>query len=350
MEMHGSTLAPDGIQPKLPQSADPALGKPYYCVVFTQTLKQWNAAQAIIQSLPEGRGEVFYPSVELWWHGMNRPKLRTLFPGYLFVRSELPPAELHEAIRLSRQNITSFLKELKMTVNKTAGNIDFDDNRLVDLNERETELFDMLLGFSYDADLAERVELARDHGKLYLTPEMAEKIRKKNAKTGLNAQEFLITDEAGEDELSGQKYGADHMTAAGMAKADKVKAAMLKEFKRRRRDRVTQKGVLQISFGYMDNGKQIVVMDGPLRGKEKYIKSYKMKDQKAFLDVSMAGQPMTIKAGLIMLGKRVWFPGDKNALELLADDTEVDCAALARSMTGSGVYSKETEAESKKNT
>ena len=113
---------------------------------------------------------------------------------------------------------------------------------------------------------------------------------------------------------------------------------------------MTQKGVLQISFGYMDNGKQIVVMDGPLRGKEKYIKSYKMKDQKAFLDVSMAGQPMTIKAGLIMLGKRVWFPGDKNALELLADDTEVDCAALARSMTGSGVYSKETEAESKKNT
>ena len=77
-------------------------------------------------------------------------------------------------------------------------------------------------------------------------------------------------------------------------------------------------------------------MDGPLRGNERYIQDYKVKDQKAYLNVTIARQ--ITKAGLILLGKKVWFPDDKDAPDLLPDGTEIDCKGLSRRMSGSGIH------------
>lgn len=53
-----------------------------YCVLYTQTLKQYDVYQVIRKSMPEGRGTVFYPCAELWWNNTVDTVIRPLFPGY----------------------------------------------------------------------------------------------------------------------------------------------------------------------------------------------------------------------------------------------------------------------------
>ena len=89
-----------------------------------------------------------------------------------------------------------------------------------------------------------------------------------------------------------------------------------------------------MSFGYMD-GRKCVIVDGPLRGKEEYIKDIDQKEKTAYLKFQMDGKPA--KAGLMILGKRLWFPEDRQAPDILSDGTVIDCAGLAKAMSGSGV-------------
>lgn len=114
------------------------------------------------------------------------------------------------------------------------------------------------------------------------------------------------------------------------------KAALEAEL-RRRKKRVPQKGVVQMSFGYRENGRY-VIMDGPLRGHESRIVDYKPKDQKAYLNISI-GSRIT-KVGMIILGKKVWFPKDKDGPDILSDGTEIDCRELRRIMNGGGISEK----------
>lgn len=267
----------------------------HYCVLFTQTLKQWEVTETIGRALSDGKGEVFYPVVELWWHGLNKTRYRPLFPGYVFIRSEMGIAELHELIRQNRRDILSFVKELHISEKRMAGENVFKDNisadrggelELLDLTDDEAEFLDCLLGFEYDDDYARRREIAEEEGLPSPIP-----------KAELD------------EHLSNVK---------------KEKLAMEAEF-RRRKNRLPKKGVVQISFGYKEDGRY-VVMDGPLRGHEDRIVDFKAKDQKVYLDISIGGH--LTKAGLVILGKRVWFPDDKDAPDILPDGSELRVGEL----------------------
>ena len=89
-----------------------------------------------------------------------------------------------------------------------------------------------------------------------------------------------------------------------------------------------------MSYGYMD-GRKCVIMDGPLRGKEEQIKDIDQKEKTAYLKFQIGGKPT--RAGLMVLGKKLWFPEDRQAPDILPDGTVIDCAGLARVMNGSGV-------------
>lgn len=133
-----------------------------YCVLYTQVLKQWEVYEVIRKSLPEGRGTVFYPCVELWWNDTVNTVIRPLFPGYVFIRSDLGRAELHELIVKRRGDILSFIKELKLAEQKNAGGVpaDMDDALLIDLSEDEAEFLDFMLNFRYEEESEE--ETAKD--------------------------------------------------------------------------------------------------------------------------------------------------------------------------------------------
>ena len=115
--------------------------------------KQHKVADAIRESLPEDRGIVFYPCTELWWHGKEETVVRPLFPGYIFIRSDMSADELFDLVRSSRrEDLASFIRTLNLRPRKkrpgAAGQEEEEDGQLFDLSEEEAEFLDFLLNFS----------------------------------------------------------------------------------------------------------------------------------------------------------------------------------------------------------
>lgn len=266
-----------------------------YCVLYTQVLKQWEVYEVIRKSLPEGRGTVFYPCVELWWNDTVNTVIRPLFPGYVFIRSDMERAELHDLIVRRRRDILSFVKELKLCELKDAGGVpgDMEDALLIDLSEEEAEFLDFMLNFRYEEPGEEATR--KDSGG---EKDLAERDLRENAPVGSSLVGMLAEPQG---------------NIMGMRKASKV----------------PKEGVLQMSYGYCENGK-CVVMEGPLKGFEERIVRVDRRKKKAYLDLEINGH--MAKAGLVLLGKGYWFPKDKYASSVLEDGTEIDPAEIARKM------------------
>lgn len=124
----------------------------HYCVLYVRVAKQHKIADVIRETLPEERGIVFYPCTELWWHGRNETVVRPLFPGYLFIRSDMKASELYDLVRRSRREDLSFIRTLNIDLRslKQAA-VDSDEEvagRLFDLSDSEAEFLDFILSFS----------------------------------------------------------------------------------------------------------------------------------------------------------------------------------------------------------
>lgn len=138
-------------------------GKARYYVLFTQTLKQWDVTEVIKRTLPEGRGTVFYPCTELWIGSLGRTVVKPLFPGYVFIRSDMDQYEMHDFIIKRRSDVLSFMRELCIGKSRSAGEdpTDVGGESLIDLDDDEAELLDFMLGFRLE-DKDKRIL----HGKL----------------------------------------------------------------------------------------------------------------------------------------------------------------------------------------
>ena len=248
--------------------------KSHYCVIFTQTLKQWDVTEVIRRSLPEDKGIVFYPCVELWMGSLGQTVIEPLFPGYVFIRSNVGRRELHELIRLRRREILSFVKEVWINEKRAGGEDAFagGDDEVADLTDEEAEFLDFMLGFRYENSEGE------DDG------------------SGENA---FIETEAGETDKGKKIY----------------------------RRKLPKVGVLAMSRGYRDADGHIVVMEGPLKGREDYIANVKPKERRAYLNLQVGGR--RARAGLELKGKRYWYPNDKNAPVILDDGYEVSPKDIA---------------------
>lgn len=243
----------------------------HYCVLYVRISKQHKVADVIRETLPEGRGIVFYPCTELWWHGRDDTVVRPLFPGYLFIRSDMSSGELYDLIRKSRREDLSFIRMLNVKNGTRKPSLEEreqeanpgrdEDGVLLDLDRSDAEFLDFMLNFSK-------------------------------------------SDAADED-----RPGFSHL--------------------KDRKD-IPETGVIRMSRGYRENGKYIV-MEGPLKGYEDHIVDVNIRYRKAYLDVSINGH--IAKAGLELWGKRHWFPDDKDAPAMLPDGTEVDLEQLAKNMT-----------------
>ena len=95
---------------KKENDASEGVGRARYYVLFVQTLKQWEVCESIRRTLPKGGGTVFYPCVELWMRSLGQTVIEPLFPGYLFIRSELPKSAIHAFIKEIRWEVLSFIK------------------------------------------------------------------------------------------------------------------------------------------------------------------------------------------------------------------------------------------------
>ena len=255
-----------------------------YSVIYTQALKQFEVYRVIRKAMPEGRGTVFYPCAELWWNDTVDTVIRPLFPGYVFIRSDMNREELHDMLRQRRREILSFVKELKLGERKVAGEplYEKEEEVLIDLKDDEAEFFDFLLNFRY---------------------------------------------EPGEKEAAGEEKGSgdDFQTEAYGEPRDEDE--LMKG--RLRTTKIPVEGVIGMSRGYCENGRY-VVMEGPLKGHEERIVDVDLRKRKAYLNIKINGH--IAKAGLEIYGKKYWYPKDKYASEVLADGTSVDPKGIAEAM------------------
>lgn len=143
--------------------------KCHYSVLYTKVLKQWEVTQAVQKALPEGRGTVFYPCAELWMNGYEQTVFRPLFPGYIFIRSDMDSTHLHDIIRRCRGEILSFIKELHVSERKSVGEQmigDSEEFTIFDLSDDEEEFMDFILNFRYE----DREEEIGDQKRMHKIP------------------------------------------------------------------------------------------------------------------------------------------------------------------------------------
>lgn len=282
-----------------------------YYVLFTQTLKQWDVTETLRRTLPEDRGTVFYPCAELWMGSLGQSVVEPLFPGYVFIRSDLDQYEMHDFIRERRREVLSFIKELRIGERKTAGEVaavDGDED-LADLNEEETELLDFMLGFSMEGE-----------------PQATEREKKEAEPQDYDAEQKAAAKGGAVEEASGAETG---VVKEGAHSGKRIWRRKLPAF-----------GVLGMSYGYKDKNGRYVVMEGPLKGHEDRIVDVNPRDRRAYLNLKVGGR--LARVGLTIKEKKYWFPGDKGASDVLGDGTVVNCrdiaAVMMRSMKGEKIF------------
>lgn len=254
--------------------------KSHYCVLYTQALKQWEVTTVLKKALPEGKGTVFYPCIELWRHDKKETEIRALFPGYIFIRSHLELEELHYFIREHQRDVVSFIKELCISEKKIVGGDDAEKDEkykyiLTDLKEDETKFLDFLLTCG-NSDM--------------------------DSETGIETD-------------SDTEYGV-----------------FPNEGKKVVTPKIPEVGVLRMSYGYRE-GRKYIVMQGPLKAYQDHITDVNVHDRKAFLDITINGR--AVRAGFEVKPKRYWFPEDRDAPTVLHDGAEVDLEKLRNMMMGS---------------
>lgn len=234
--------------------------KARYCVLFVQTLKQWEVSEVIRRNLPEDKGVVFYPCVERWMGSLGQTVIQPLFPGYVFIRSTLPRSEIHEYVKSSRHDVLSFIKDLCVSRDSMMTEGGFDED-IADLTAGETELLDFILGF-------------------------------RNKET----------------------FGESDYIETEAKKTEKGK----KIYPRK----IPKAGILQMSRGYKDPNDRYVVMEGPLAGHEEKIIDVNARDRVAWLNLKIGGKQA--KVGLELMSKSHWYPKERNALVVLEDGFVID--------------------------
>ena len=251
----------------------------HYNVMFTTVPKQELVRDTLSRRLPSDRGVVFCPMMETY----RRDKQSTvvvspMYPGYVFIRSDLTARELHDLVRECRHELMTYVGELGA---RTQG--EPEDMSISDLSDEETRLLDILLDFD---------------------------------KTGGEVDFGIVMDIFKNDPDAGVAAFVPRDKDTGMTVAETSTA-----------------GLLRMSYGYRVSAtrKRWVVMEGPLRALSDHIVDVNTRDKKAYLDIKINDR--ILKAGLELKPRAHWFPDTEGMSDTLDDGTEIDLDELKYAMT-----------------
>ncbi len=140
-------------------------GRLHYCVLFTQAAKEEKLRLILEKEFPKDRGIVLLPAMEWWKRGGNKKEVRPLFPGYVFIHSDMSVREIHEFVRAHQAYLGAFVKELGLSERKASGAGFYgerEDGYAADLTEEETRFLDLMLN---EKGIVEMSEGYREKGK-----------------------------------------------------------------------------------------------------------------------------------------------------------------------------------------
>lgn len=116
-----------------------------YSVLFVRTEKQSEVCSILSGAFPREHGKIFLPMREYYRRDRKENDTKPLFPGYLFVHSDMDRRGLHEFLLEQRQKIPSFLRELGLGTKELSGEMDWEDAGIVDLTPEESSFLDQML-------------------------------------------------------------------------------------------------------------------------------------------------------------------------------------------------------------
>ncbi len=288
----------------------------HYNVLFTTVARQDDLCKLLRKSLPEGRGTAFCPMMETYRRDAGKNLvLKPMFPGYVFIRSDLKVNEFHDIILAHRADIMTYIGELAIGRRKVSGEYGehtvYEDGDIVipDLSEKETEFLDILLDFDRTGGEVEFGTIMEIHKR---DPEAAvAALVPRRAIEKINTKEE-VSKAVGD---AGEKMKLNKTRIAAEVTDSETSAA----------------GILRMSYGYKEPGKKRwKVMEGPLRALEDHIVDVNTHNKKAYLDFSVNDR--VVRAGFEALPKKRWFPDEGDDTEMLEDGTEIDLDRLKRSM------------------
>lgn len=140
----------------------------HYSVLFTQTTQQERLKTIIETVFPTERGKVFIPCMEWWRRGKNEKEIRPLFPGYVFILSDMRMKEIHELLKKHRPDIGTFVRELGLSERNASGDpLEEEDGEyeLTDLTKEETDFLNQMLN---EEGIMEMSEGYSDKGKYFV--------------------------------------------------------------------------------------------------------------------------------------------------------------------------------------
>ncbi|MCM1284190.1 MAG: hypothetical protein NC180_10900 [Muribaculaceae bacterium] len=126
-----------------------ALGRHRYCVLHIRDADQDKLKDIIEKHIPSGRGGAFIPRMELYRRGEKTVKEVPMFPGYVFIHTDLDMKEIHGMLTSCRTELNAAFRELALKewqmadpdfLYKEGGEL----CSLSDLDDEETEFLDLL--------------------------------------------------------------------------------------------------------------------------------------------------------------------------------------------------------------
>ena len=114
-----------------------------YCILYIQEAEHQKLINIIRKHMPKERGEVFYPCMEYYRRDVKAVKVKPIFPGYVFLYTDLNIKEVHNMIRDHRAEINSGMRELALAKEWMADKnfliSKADDDKLYDLSDVDEE-------------------------------------------------------------------------------------------------------------------------------------------------------------------------------------------------------------------
>ncbi len=139
----------------------------WYSVLFTRTEKQNELLNVLQEAFPKDRGRIFAPRLEYWVRKIKAIGIKPLFPGYIFIYTDMTRQELHEFIWEGKMGIMTFVRELSLATAKDAGDNVFDPagklhqyETISDLTEEEVTFLETML----DEDGVEKMSVGYKEG------------------------------------------------------------------------------------------------------------------------------------------------------------------------------------------
>ena len=123
-----------------------------YCVLYILDADQHKLTGMIEKYLPKSRGEVFYPCMEYYRRDDKKVRIKAIFPGYVFLYTDMNMKEVHQLIREHRTELMeTVVRELALSEQRVSDpEILFDEMAeggiydLSDVGEEEEAFIDTL--------------------------------------------------------------------------------------------------------------------------------------------------------------------------------------------------------------